>query len=465
LLTITYEGENAADLGYLLHKFPYRPQEFQLNWGKAYVFYPEISERRATAALLLDMDPVGLARGRGRGGGAGLFDYVNDRPYVSSSFMSVAIAKVFGTAMSGRSESRQELADSLLELSASVAMLPCRGGREMLESVFGPLGYGVAIETFPADEMFPSWGGSGHVCLTLRGMVRLSDLLNHLYVLIPVFDSRKHYWVGEDEVAKLLRHGGQWLSEHPMKAFIAERYLKRSRPLVNMALERLAEANAADGEILPLGPEEASDFPERARSLNAARYGAVAAELKALSARKVVDLGCGAGGLLAFLVRDSQFSSLAGMDVSSDALERAEERLKLKDAGDFLRGRVKLFQGSLAYRDGRLEGYDAACVVEVIEHMDEPRLEAFAKSLLGHARPRAAIVTTPNREYNARFPGLDGGKLRHADHRFEWTRAEFRDWAETVAARFGYGARFSDIGEPDPAHGPPSQMAVFTLCG
>jgi SAM-dependent methyltransferase len=583
LLTVTYEGENAADLGYLLHKNPYRPQEFQTNHGRAYVFYPELSERRATAALLLDIDPIGLVRGRTPSTG-GLFDYVNDRPYVSSSFMSVAISKVFGTALSGRSEERQELADSPLDLSASVTTLPCRGERERLRDVFAPLGYEVAWESFPTDEAFPGWGLSDYVTLSLRGRVRLRDLLNHLYVLMPVFDSRKHYWVGEDEVDKLLRHGGEWLSEHPMKGFIAERYLKRRRPLVNLALERLSEANAADGEILPLDRDEAPEFceylarrdsadsgepqvpgdtpdganppephahpdgaaspvrhgsdysakspelqdsadgvtppelqdpadgvtlpelqdpadgvtppdrhdpadgtgsrtslksPDRGKpaaagglpgvlvtelSLNDQRLWAVAAELKSLGARKVIDLGCGTGGLLAVLLRDPQFASLAGMDVSHAALDRAEARLHLKDAGDALRGRVRLFQGSLTYRDARLEGYDAAAAVEVMEHLDIPRLEAFSRVLFGHARPGAAVLTTPNREYNINYPGLGEGDLRHPDHRFEWSREEFRAWARKTADRFGYRARFADVGDYDPDRGSPTQMAVFTLC-
>ncbi|MDR1040447.1 MAG: 3' terminal RNA ribose 2'-O-methyltransferase Hen1 [Deltaproteobacteria bacterium] len=460
LLTITYEGENAADLGYLLHKNPYRPQEFKVSHGRAYVFYPELSERRATAALLLDIDPIGLVRGKDGARGGGLFDYVNDRPYASSSFMSVAISQVYGTAMSGRSESRQELADSPLDLTAKVVMQPCRDGRTMLERVFGPLGYEISCETFPADESFPAWGESGHVNLTLRGRKRLRDLLRHLYVLIPVFDRQKHYWVGADEVDKLVRLGEDWLPDHPEKGFIARRFLKRQRPLVNMALERLAEANATDGEILPVCP---TGEPTAALDLNARRLERVARELKARNVKKAIDLGCGDGRLMAQLAKDPQFTLIVGMDASHAALARAEERLRLKDAGDALRERVRLFQGGLTYRDSRLEGFDAACAVEVIEHLDPPRLEAFAGVVFGKARPRVIVLTTPNREYNANYPGLPPGALRHPDHRFEWTRAEFRDWVTKISERFGYGCEFGDIGDSDPDHGTPTQMAVFTI--
>lgn len=169
LLTITYYGPNASDLGYLLHKNPDRPQVFELSFGNAYVFYPEAEEDRCSAALLLDIDPLDLARGKPGAKGGGLFDYVNDRPYVSSSFMSVAIARVYGAAMSGRCASRQDLADSPLRLSAAVTMLPCRGDAAMLDRVFSPLGYSVEYAADVLDEQYPGWGVSFYVNLTLRG--------------------------------------------------------------------------------------------------------------------------------------------------------------------------------------------------------------------------------------------------------------------------------------------------------
>jgi 3' terminal RNA ribose 2'-O-methyltransferase Hen1 len=127
------------------------------------------------------------------------------------------------------------------------------------------------------------------------------------------------------------------------------------------------------------------------------------------------------------------------------------------------RKRVQLMQGSLLYRDGRLNGFDGAALVEVIEHLDAPRLTAMERVIFEFARPRHVVITTPNREYNALFPTLLPGKMRHSDHRFEWTRAEFAVWAEPVAERFGYQVRFAGVGPIDPVYGAPSQMAVFAL--
>ena len=458
LLTITYTGQNTTELGYLLYKNPYRPQVFELTHGKAYVFYPEVSGERTTAALLLDIDPIDLARGKVGASSGGLFDYVNDRPYVSSSFMSTAITKVFGTAMTGRADLRQELSDSQIDLTATVTMLPCRGEQEKLNSVFEPLGYTVSYETFVSDENFPDWGESKYVNLTIRGKVRLRDLLKHLYVLIPVFDRQKHYWVGADEVEKLLRLGEDWLPNHPEKAYITGRYLNRKRSLVNMAFEQLA------GEELTIEPEEKEDKPDRKLNLNTQRLGSVVAALKNCGAKRVIDIGCGEGNLLNLLVKEHQFTNIAGVDVSHVALKRASDKLKLDRAGDFMRERVQLFQGSLTYKDSRFSGYDAACVIEVIEHLDISRLTAFERVLFEFAKPPVIVLTTPNREYNVNYENLHDDDLRHGDHRFEWTRAEFRDWANRIAERFGYSVQFSEIGDVDETHGSPTQMGVFTLC-
>ncbi|MCL2398785.1 MAG: 3' terminal RNA ribose 2'-O-methyltransferase Hen1 [Defluviitaleaceae bacterium] len=459
LLTITYTGENASDLGYLLFKNPNRPQTFELNHGKAYVFYPEISAERTTAALLLDINPIDLARGKEGATSGGLFEYVNDRPYVSSSFMSTAISRVYGTAMTGRADAHQALSDSPLELSATITMMPCRGEQGKLNSVFEPLGYDVKYETFVSDENFPQWGESKYVNLTISGKVRLRDLLKHIYVLIPVFDRHKHYWVGADEVDKLLRIGEDWLPNHPERTYITGRYLNRRKSLVSIAFERLTETDTTSSDILSETEEK-----EAVKNLNTQRLNSVIATLKNCGAKKIIDLGCGEGRLIKQLVKDRQFTQITGVDVSHVALKRANERLKLERASESMLERVNLFQGSLTYKDARFNGFDAACVIEVIEHLDIPRLVAFERMLFEFAKPPVVVLTTPNREYNTNYANLHEDDVRHSDHRFEWTRAEFQNWANKTADKFGYKVKFSDIGEASEIHGAPTQMGVFTLC-
>lgn len=458
LLTITYKGENATDLGFLLHKNPQRPQVFELNHGRAYVFYPKAEANVCTAALLLDIDPLDLARGKVGSRERGLFDYVNDRPYVSSSFMSTAISKVYGTAMSGRCDKRQELADCPLDLTAVITMLPCRGDTGMLESVFAPLGYTVEFTTSVLDEKHPEWGSSRYVDLTLSGKVCLQSLLRHLYVLIPVFDRQKHYWVGKEEVEKLLRHGEGWLEEHPEKEFIARRYMGRRRGLARLALDRLDNGEGGAVEEADAGEEEALKKP----SLNSRRLTAVVDALKEAGATSVIDMGCGEGNLLQLLMKERSFARVAGMDVSYSILERAHLRLKIDRMPELQKNRITLFQGSLIYKDDRYTGYDAAAVVEVIEHLDQNRLTAFEQVLFGATKPPVVVLTTPNIEYNENYDGLAEGRLRHGDHRFEWTRAEFQQWGDEVAAKYGYTVVYRDIGDIDEVRGAPTQMGVFT---
>lgn len=480
LLTITTTYRPATDLGYLLHKNPERVHTHDTSFGRAVLFYPEANAERCTLALALDVDPVALVRGKGKDKDGLLDQYVNDRPYVASSFLSVAIANTLRNALGGSSKERQALADTAIPLSATVTPLPVRGS-DLIERLFGPLGYAITVTPIPLDQTWPEWGASPYVSLTLEATCRLRDLLAHLYVLIPVLDKRKHYFVERNELEKLLAKGEGWLAAHPDKKLIADRYLRFKRSWTSEVLARLADdAPVADEDAVVVEPQPGGGEPppgedvvalkkdaeeeqlEKPLRLHEQRLDRVLEELVRAKAHRVVDLGCGSGKLLQRLLKDKQFTEILGVDVLSLSLELAERRLKLDRMPERQRARIKLVQGALTYRDRRIEGYDAAALVEVIEHIEPERLPALERALFEFARPGTIVVTTPNSEYNARFEGMEPGAMRHADHRFEWTRAEFRAWADQVAVRYGYTVAFSGIGAEDIALGHPSQMAVFT---
>jgi 3' terminal RNA ribose 2'-O-methyltransferase Hen1 len=455
LLTISTTHRPATDLGWLLHKHPERAQSFSLPFGEARVFYPEAGEERCTVALMLDIDPVGLVRRGRESTNFALAGYVNDRPYVASSFMSVAMVSVFKTAMAGRCDGREELAGAALPLVAWLPVVPTRGGAELARRLFEPLGYAVEARPLELDPEFPEWGPDRHVELRLAAEARLADLLTHLYVLLPVLDDEKHYWVDEAEIEKLLGRGEGWLPTHPERELITRRYLKNQVSLFRPALELLAEEDDAAGR-----PDDAEPAPDDSPALRDQRLDAVESALAESGARRVLDLGCGSGALLRRLLAGS-YEKVVGVDVSTRALEGAARRLGLDTMHDAERARIELLQSPLTYRDRRLEGFDAAALVEVIEHLDPGRLATLEENVFGSARPGTVVVTTPNVEYNVRWPGLGGGR-RHADHRFEWTRPEFAAWADGVAARHGYSVRRVPIGPDDPEVGPPTQMAVFS---
>ena len=465
LLTVSTTHKPATDLGFLLHKHPDRVQEFKQSFGTATVFYPEATEERCTVALMLDVDPVRLARSRAKNApDFTLAQYVNDRSYAASSLLGVAMADVFSTARSGRCNSRQELADSAIPLEVGVPVLPCRGGSDIAHRLFGPLGWTVEAEPIPLDDAFGEWGDSRYVRLRLTGVVRLADALNQIYVLLPVLDESKHYWQGPDEVDKLLRLGEDWLSSHPDANFITHRYLGRRGGLTRIALARLAElGDEVEDAIEPAEDEEILQPEETRIPLNAQRHEAVHQALLDLGARSVIDLGCGPGHFLERLMKTPAFSRVAGSDVSTRSLQYAARRLHVDRMTERQAERVDLFQGALTYEDERYVGFDAAVLMEVIEHVDPPRLEALEHVVFGAAKPGAVIVTTPNGEYNVLYEGLVG--MRHPDHRFEWTRDQFAQWSDRVAATYGYSVERRGIGDLDERLGTPTQMAIFTTAG
>ncbi len=461
LLTITTTRAPATDLGYLLHKHPDRLQSFAVSAGEAHVFYPEATPERCTAALLLEVDPVALVRGPAgkstKNSDTALAQYVNDRPYAASSMLAVAIKEAFRTALTGRCDARPDLAAARIPLTIRVPALRCRGGARLADSVFAPLGWSVDARSQPLQPA--EWGDSAYLDLRLTGEFRLADALNHLYVLLPVLDDAKHYWVSTEEVDKLIRAGGDWLAGHPEKELITRRYLSHQHKLTRSALARLAEADDTEPEELDNAVDEAGS--EEHKPLAVQRREAILAVLREIGARRVGDLGCGAGALTRDLLADKQIEHVTAVDVSARALQLAARQLKLDQMPDNKRERLTIFQSSLTYRDDRLAGLDAAVLMEVIEHVDPERLPALERAVFGFAKPATILVTTPNAEYNPHFATLEPGALRHRDHRFEWTRAEFGAWAKNAARNHGYQVRFLPVGPEHPDAGPPTQLAVF----
>lgn len=467
LLTLTTTHQPATDLGFLLHKNPTRVHDRELSFGHAHVVYAETTEQRCTAALLVEVDPVGLVRDR-RGPkkrakeGGSLAQYVNDRPYAASSFLSVAITKVFGTALTGRSKERPELAESPIPLEVHLPVVPVRGGEPLLRRLFEPLGYEVEATPILLDTTIPDWGSSRYLDVRLRATERLKVVLEHLVVLLPVLDDDHHRWVGAEEIETLLRRAGDWLPSHPDHDLVTRRFLRHDRRLTSEALARLLADEAEDPDDVEATHDQEEAQVEQPLSLNEQRLDAVVEEVRSSGARRVVDLGCGDGKLVDRILRDTTVDEVVGVDVSYRSLQVAARRLHLDTMAPRMRARVELIHGALTYRDRRLRDFDLATVVEVVEHLDPPRLGAFERSVFAHAQPRAVVVTTPNVEYNTRFESLPAGQLRHRDHRFEWTRAELVEWAEGIADRHGYAVRFAGIGADDPDLGAPTQMAVFT---
>lgn len=334
----------------------------------------------------------------------------------------------------------------------------------MAGKLFEPLGYTVETVRTILDERFPEWGASPYINLKLRGQVRLAELLNHLYVLIPVFDRQKHYYVSEDEIKKLLDHGAGWLASHPWRNLIAKRYFHGVLRYAHKAIDKLLDGESADAVNREDQLTEPGDKEIRT-PLNEERLEIVKNMVLTSGASSVIDLGCGEGRLTALLLNEQQLRRVTACDVSVRVLEKAAQRLRLDRMNPHRRQKLTLMQASLTYKDMRLAGYDCACAVEVIEHIEPGRLPAFERAIFEFASPLTVIITTPNSEYNINYDNLLEEKHRHSDHRFEWTRAEFRAWTDRVCQHFGYSCEIRGIGPLDERCGTPTQMGVFKKNG
>ena len=444
LIAITSRTRPASDLGYALHKHPDRVQQFDVGYGKATVFYPVASEDECTFVMVVEVDPVRLARGPEHTRGGGLVtDYVTDRPYAASSMLAVAIGKVLSTATAGRCEKKPELAAKPMDLEVEISTVR-NLAQDRVRSLFTDLGYKVEIEGKEQDR---------YVTVRTRSdRWTLGETLRQIRVLLPAIDGRHHHYVNDEDVAHLLRHGEGWLDSHPQGTWISRRYLARKRSLAEQAVRALEARNESEDEPPWTGPTR--------ESLQRARIDRVTERLVESGARIVADLGCGEGALVRELAKEPAISKVVGIDISANRIEQAKRRLA-RQLGPSETDKTSLLTGAIGVQDARWSDCDAAALVETIEHIDVERLDMVERNVFGREHLRCIIVTTPNREYNHHY-GLEEGQKRHRDHRFEWSREEMREWAQGICQRYGLEASHEGIGEHHPDDGWPTQMAVFT---
>lgn len=465
LLTISTTHRPATDIGYLLGKHPDRCQTFQFPWANAHVFYPEASEERCTIALAVDLLTHKLTPQNRGTAHSRQEHYVNDRPYAATSHLALIMNQLFSQAAAAHNKEKPELSLTPIPLTAWLPTVP-RGNRtNLVEDLFEPLGYAVTATPLPIDPERPQSGTTRHVELTLENTITLSELLKHLYVLLPTLDGGKHHFVDQSEIDKLMRFGDGWLPTHPLKELITASAVNQRVSMANRALALMAAQNSAETE--PENSQQGQEARhekqetaiEKGIGLGRMRQHAVLEEVKKANPSSVLDLGCGEGRLTLDLVKLPRLAKVTAMDVSTRAMAHLSRRADRLNPAQ--KDKLTLLHGSLAYRDPRLNGHDLAVAMEVIEHIDEEKLPSFEDAVLAGAKPKTLVVTTPNVEYNKVFQ-MPEGSSRHRDHRFEWDRDTFAQWARKTAQKHGYAVSITGIGPTDPQAGEPTQMAVFT---
>jgi 3' terminal RNA ribose 2'-O-methyltransferase Hen1 len=436
-----------------LAKNPYNLYDRDEKSNRVRLVYTVFNEKQAEAVIFVSPDPVELVRNS-----PNAFDitqYINDREFVVSSLFCSYIRKALGTALNGKpKEDYVEWVDHPFDLQISFGPVASHLSDQKIEELFQPLGYSIHIERGETKYSFELKQKSSARFINVKGHVTVQQALRHLFILIPVIDNYKHYFIDEREIEKLERYGEGWLDEHPLREYIIRQSLRFSE-----LIHKVQIPLSIDEEELSKNEVEKEESPEPKVRLNELRYQAIVEKVKSLSLKdNIVDLGSGEGKLSVRLGEIPGVKEILAVEPSENAQLRAIERFEKVSKNQHYVSPTPVL-GSLFYYDDRLLNKDVMILCEVIEHIDEYRLSSIMKTIFSEYQPKIIIVTTPNREYNAVYE-MDEA-MRHTDHRFEWTRREFKSKCETWIENVPYSMETEGIGQEHEEHGHPTQMCTF----
>jgi 3' terminal RNA ribose 2'-O-methyltransferase Hen1 len=441
-LTIQASGDNVQAISYLLAKNPNNLYERNHKGHLVRLFYSKFTETELEVTIFVTPDPIEMVKNNSNS--YDITHYINDREFAVSSIFCSFIRSALGTALNGQpKEEHLKWVNHPFSFNFEFGPVVSSLSDEKLMNLFEPIGYEVTINRPEIEYSFPIKTKSSARYLSIKGMKTLQEGLRHLFVLIPVIDNYKHYFIDEKEIEKLERYGEGWLEQHPLRDLIYRQALRFKE------IYSLVENSSKD---------EKKVEPVKKVRLNELRYEKIVNAVSQMKPRSVVDFGSGEGKLSVQLGFVEGITEILAVEPSESASLKALERFnKVKNKEKFVI--PELLWGSLFYYDERLKDKDVIILCEVIEHIDETRLPKAMDTLLHDYQPGALIITTPNREYNELYDMEE--HLRHNDHRFEWTRAEFRQWCTERNYSNDYELLFDGIGEEHPSHGFPTQMCIF----
>ncbi|MEM6272534.1 MAG: hypothetical protein AAF998_24190 [Bacteroidota bacterium] len=459
LLTIRIAGESPEALAPLTERFSDEVHEVALPHGKAILFYPELSPGAAELALLMDLDPLSpidierpfsvLAHGRAQ--------TVNDRAYTASAFLAQAIIVAFA-----------ELIESAPAASATAAIYPLRlsvstvtGAPATLTHLLAITDLACEIREAPPETNRAAGEFASPVDIVLTGNANLAAVLLRLALVLLAVDPEKEYWLGQPLVDALWQTGQATLTEAET-AILAPEFFRMRPQTFNVMVKRIAINDPEDPSVAFDRAQAAMIAREAPLELTEKRHELIESVLLHAEAQSVLDLNPGDGHLTARLLRQPGITRVTNLDVDYKAIQRSANYLNQFGLTPEEVQKVTLYPGSPLYRDPRSRGHDAVVLAEWMQMVPRTRLNGLEMSIFHYVQPATAIFTTPNAEYNRLLPDLAPGGKRHAFHHFEWTRAEFKTWAEPVAEKFACTIEILPIGPPHPEWGAPNQMAVFT---
>ncbi|MGE6488602.1 3' terminal RNA ribose 2'-O-methyltransferase Hen1 [Paenisporosarcina sp. NPDC076898] len=441
-LSIQASGDNVQAISYLLSKNPNNLYERNHKGHLVRLFYSKFTETELEVTIFVTPDPIELVKNNSNS--YDITHYINDREFAVSSIFCSFIRSALGTALNGQPKEEHLMwVNHPFSFNFEFGPVVSSLSDEKLMNLFEPIGYEVTINRPEIEYSFPIKTKSSARYLSIKGMKTLQEGLRHLFVLIPVIDNYKHYFIDEKEIEKLERYGEGWLDQHPLRDLIYRQALRFKE------IYSLVENSSKD---------EKKVEPVKKVRLNELRYEKIVNTVSQMKPRSVIDFGSGEGKLSVQLGFVEGITEILAVEPSEAASLKALERFnKVKNKEKFVI--PELLWGSLFYYDERLKDKDVIILCEVIEHIDETRLPKAMDTLLDDYQPPALIITTPNREYNELYDMEE--HLRHNDHRFEWTRAEFRQWCTERNHSNDYELQFDGIGEEHASHGFPTQMCIF----
>ena len=496
-LTVKAAGPHAGMISHLLAKNPHNRYERNEKGARVRLIYSAFAEEKIEFTIFATPDPIDLVKGSPHS--YDITQYINDREFVVSSLFCSYIRPALGTALNGKPKADYaDWVEHVFPLEVTFGPVASNLPDAVIESLFTALGYEADIERGAAEYTFDLKSRSSVRNIRVSGQATLQQMLRQLFILMPVLDDYKHYYIGTEEIDKLQRYGEGWLQDHPQQELIIKRalrfapliadYRKLAGDNVQKAAVNLLDTNTTDTDANTLqqpGNEQittgitasqqgeadtlssSADVQETAVPpirLNELRYQAIVDQVSSLPRRRsVVDFGAGEGKLSVRLAGIEGVEQVYAVEPSAYAGLRALERFgKLEREGQQIVPR--LVTGSLFYRDDQWAGQDVIILCEVIEHINEHRLPQVMATLLDEYHPETLIMTTPNREYNAVYE-MEEQEIRHTDHRFEWTRAEWADHCQDWVSGRPYEVSLHGIGDISEIHGQPTQMAVFRRKG
>ena len=468
-LAIKAIGEGAKMLSFLLSKNPQNRYDRIEKGHRVRFTYTVFSDSEVEAVIFVTPDPVELVKNSPDT--YEITQYINDREFVVSSIFCAYIRSALGTALNGRpKEDYLDWAKHAFQLTISFGPVATDLPDAAIKQLFEPLGYQIEIERGQAAYHFQLKEKSSARFINLQGTLTVQNALRHLFVLIPVLDNYRHYFIDEREIEKLERYGEGWLADHPLKDLIIKRTL-RFRELIDLVGVNLSQSDnpaqlanlvQSDADKEAITPEPTLK-PQPVVRLNELRYQRVIKLVENLPTREsIVDFGAGEGKLSVRLGFIPGVKEILAVEPTEKEQLRALKRFsEASHKEDFITPTP--IWGSLFYYDEQLRAKDVMILNEVIEHIAESRLPRVMGTIFGSYKPKVLIVTTPNLEYNTVYQMEE--KVRHKDHRFEWTRAEFAEWTHTLAGNYPYKVQLEGIGEEVEGYGHPSQIAIFTRQG